>query len=149
MFVELSIICSLPLLFLQPLCFWRAAGSILQRSDSQTLPAHVHAERPRQNSTIYCTFGTWKTKPIKSAHIFQGTIHCQIKDKYNPTYCLVLQLGMDPWCSATVKTLVNRFPNRGMETRPRVSRLHICNCFTWAEVFICRAWLQTGLPLVP
>lgn len=47
----------------------------------------------------------WHTidKPINSAHIFQGTIRCQINDKYNPTYCLVLQLGIDRWSSATVQ----------------------------------------------
>lgn len=50
----------------------------------------------------------WHTedKPINSAHIFQGTIHRQINGKYNPTYCLVLQFGIDPWCSATVQVFI-------------------------------------------
>lgn len=65
----------------------------------------------------------WHTvdKPINSAHIFRGTIACQINAKYNPTYCLVLQLGIDPRCSDTVsvltaalKPLQDRFPNKGM-----------------------------------
>lgn len=110
---------------------WRALGSLLQQSDSQSAqPAHVFAGKPRLNNTIDCEFGTRQKKTINSAHIFRGTIYCQINHKYNPTYCLVLQLGIDPWCSATVQVFTaslkppwDRFPNRGMETRLRVSKI--------------------------
>lgn len=59
--------------------------------DSQSpRPAHVCAQKPRQKGAEYCTFCLWlQNKTIKSSLVFQGAIHCQIKDKYNPIYCLV------------------------------------------------------------
>lgn len=46
-------------LLLQLLWWWRAPGSTLEQSDSQSAqPAHVCAEKPRQNNRIDCTVGT-------------------------------------------------------------------------------------------
>lgn len=141
-----NLFCAPRLILTQLLRLRRAVGSILQRSDNQlALSAHVYAEKPRQQNWLW----GWHTvdKPINWAHIFQGTIPCQINDKYNPTYCPVLCVGIDSWCPATVevfiaslKPLYGWFPKTEMETWPRASRLLFCECFTWKEVFISRAW---------
>lgn len=122
----------------------RATGFIVQRSSSRSpLSTLVFAEQPSLNNRIDYKAGTQSAAPIKSAHIFQGTIHCQINDKNNPAYCLVLQLGIDPWCAAMVqvfivslKPLGDLFPNKkdggktGEKNSSGFSDYIFCDCLT-------------------